>query len=407
LKKLFILLLIFTSGYIYSQEPEILTLQTYAGNLETTLPVITKEERFQYITIEFDIRTTFIPDFNIVFRFCDRNWNPYENLFLRNTGQDVAYNIDVKSLPVTVEEANYHFKGIFPNQYDNVSFPFSGKWRYYITDSNDTSVIYASGKFIVVNKDIPLTSVLKHEKLEDETFFPTDLAKVFNITTDFNLPDEFHPSYVSHIEIIENQKIYQPVIVDRTFNTNRRQYYWNGDRKFTFTARDIRPGNEYRKTDIRDSKIYAGKDVRAQFDGIEYSRFFKSPPKDMNGGFMIAKTEVFPTYLNVKFELSPPSENFGNVFLTGSFNNWRILPEYEMEFSGGYYTKTIMLKRGAYDYQYVAADIINDKITNEDWYILEGNNWETTNVYHLLLYYKDPQYGGYDRVVGYDLVLNR
>jgi hypothetical protein len=398
--RIFILLLLLSAD-IFSQEPVIKTLQVYAGDSETSLPVGGS------ITIEFDVQSEFIPDFNIVFRFCDKNWKPYENIFLRNSGQDIAYNIDANKLPVTVEEADYHYKGAFPNNFDNVSFPFSGKWMFFVTATNDTSDVYATGRFIIINREVELRSTLKHEKLEDETFFPTDLAKVFNITTTVNLPDELHPSFLSHLEIIENQLIHYPVIVDRKFNTNRRQYYWDGNRKFTFTARDLRPGNEYRKTDLRDSKIYAGKNVRAQFDGIEYSRFFKSPPRDMNGGFIISKTEVFPTYLNVLFEFRPPEENFGSIFLTGSFNNWLLLPEYEMENQAGLYKKTVTLKRGAYDYQYVAADVLNGQIINDDWYILEGNNWATKNVYHLLLYYTDPNYGGYDKVIGYDVVLNK
>jgi hypothetical protein len=396
----------FIQGLLSAQDPEIRTLQAYAGKNETTLPVVSEDENFNYLTIEFDIKSEFLPNLNLVFRFCDRNWRPYDNLFLRNTGQNAAYNLDVKRLPVTVEEAEYHFRGVFPNNYDEVEFPFSGNWMFYITDSNDTSIVHASGRFYVVYKDIKLATSLKHEKLEDENFHPVELAKVFNVTTAFTLPDELHPSNLSHVEIVENQRIYEPFIIDRGFNTNRRNYYWNGDREFTFTARDIRPGNEYRKTDIRDSRIFSSKDVRAQFDGIEYPRFFKSAPPDMNGGFISGRSDVYPTYLNVTFEIRPDND-YGSIFLTGAFNNWLILPEYEMKDVGGVYTKTIMLKRGAYDYQYVAADVVNGRIQDEDWYILEGNSWETTNVYHVFVYYTDPQYGGYDRIIGYAVQLNK
>jgi hypothetical protein len=389
-----------------AQQIEIKTLQAYAGDSETALPVITEDDRFSFLTIEFDVRSEFIPDLNVVFRFCDRNWHPYDNLFLRNSGRSIAYNLDVRRLPVTVEEAEYHFKGNFPNTYDLVDFPFSGKWRFYITDSNDTSIVYASGKFFVVYNELNLKSSLKYERLEDETFFPSELAKVFNVTAAFSLPDELHPSFVNHVEIVENQILYDPYIVDRSFNTSRRNYYWNGNRDFTFTARDIRPGNEYRKTDFRDSKLFPSKNIRAQFDGIEYPRFFKSAPRDLNGGFIISKADVFPTYLNVKFEIRP-DRDFGRIFLTGAFTNWLVLPEYEMENIDGVFTKIVTLKRGAYDYQYVVADVINGRIVNEDWYILEGNSHETTNVYHIFLYYTDPQYGGYDRIIGYTVQLNK
>ena len=73
----------------------------------------------------------------------------------------------------------------------------------------------------------------------------------------------------------------------------------------------------------------------------------------------------------------------------------------------GLYSKTIVLKRGIYDYQYVIADVINNVIKNDNWLYLEGNTWDTSNVYHVFLYYKDPNYGGYDRIIGYAKVVSR
>ena len=251
-------------------------------------------------------------------------------------------------------------------------------------------------------------ATFKKEQLEDKVYFPSDLAKIFNITAAFNIPDEMFPSFVDHVEIIENQKIYQPVIVDRNFNTNTRQFYWDGNRKFSFTARDIRPGNEYRQTDLRNTNVFNSKNVKAQFDGIEYSRFFKTAPQDINGGSILTNYKNdFAEYLNVTFSIRPPDEITGNIFLVGAFNNWQLLPEYELTNNYGLYTKTIELKSGIYDYQYVVADVINGVIKNDDWLVLEGNKWETTNVYHVFLYYKDPNYGGYDRIIGYSKIKSR
>jgi hypothetical protein len=249
---------------------------------------------------------------------------------------------------------------------------------------------------------------VKREQLEDKVYFPSDLARVFNVTANAFIPEELFPAYVDQVEIIENKKLYDPIVVDRSFNTNQRQFYWDGNRKFTFTARDIYPGNEYRHVDLRNINIFNTKNVKAQFDGLEYSRFFQTGPKDLNGGSLLTKfKDSYATYLNVTFSIRPPEEITGNIFLVGSFNNWQILPEYEMNNVGGIYSKTISLKRGIYDYQYVTADVINNVIRNENWVILEGNNWETTNSYSVFLYYRDPNYGGYDRIIGYQKVESR
>ena len=391
-------------GYSFPQDVTIKSLKAYSGK-ETDLPVLSGG---QSLSIEFDVQSDYEPFLTVIFRFCDRNWKPTNNIFLLNQGGYTAYDLEFYTLPATVTDVRYHIKGTFPDADGFVSFPFSGKWRYYITDSQDTSKVYADGKFYVVFNDVNLSTTIKNALLEDETFFPTDLAKVFNITSVLNLPEEFFPGYVDHLEIIENHKIEYPVIVDRNFNTNRRQYYWDGNRNFTFTARDIRPGNEYRQTDLRNFNKFGQREAKAQFDGLEYSRFFKQGREDLNGGFILTKfQDDYATYIDVTFSIRPPNSGFNNVYLVGSFNDWLVLPEYKMNDDYGVFKKTITLKRGIYDYQYVTADVINNSLKNIDWYSLEGNSYETINQYYLFLYYKDPNFGGYDRIIGYQKILSR
>jgi hypothetical protein len=209
------------------------------------------------------------------------------------------------------------------------------------------------------------------------------------------------------MEVIENHKTHYPYVVDRSFNTNLRQFYWDGSRKFTFTIRDIRPGNEYRQTDTRDFNKFTGKNVKAQFDGLEYSRFFKEGDPDLNGGeILLDFNNDYATYLNVNFSVRPPDQVYNNIFLVGAFNNWEIKPEYKMNEQGGIYSITIPLKRGIYDYQYVTGDISDGSVKNIDWNYLEGNSWDTSNYYYVFLYYNDPDLGGYDHIIGYAKILS-
>ena len=78
-----------------------------------------------------------------------------------------------------------------------------------------------------------------------------------------------------------------------------------------------------------------------------------------------------------------------------------------MNYSSGIFSKTIQLKRGVYDYQYVLADYQNGKINNPDWYILEGNSWETKNEYNIFVYYNEPTNGGYDRIIAHRKIISR
>ncbi len=391
------------ASFILSQDIVIKSLKVYAGSDETSFPVVVQNGNGPAkITIEFDVQSNYVPNFNIIFRFCDHNWVPYNNIFLSNQGKNTYYDMHYSLLPNTVKAANYHFRESFPDDRGYVAFPFSGKWMFFITDSQDTSIVYGSGKFYFIRNDLTVSDTLKKEQLTDKIYFPYDLAKVFNITTNFYLPSNFYPAQVSSVEIVDNHKIDYPYVVKRGDNTIKRSYYWNGDRNFSFIDRDILPGNEYRQVDLRNTNIFIANDVNAHLDGIEYSRFYQEGPSDLNGGSILTNyNNDYATYMNVTFSIRPPSDVTGGIWLVGAFNNWKLTPEYMMKNNYGVYSITIPLKRGIYDYQYVTGSLENGKVANPDWIILEGNSWATSNVYQIFVYYKDQNFGGYDRIIGY------
>ncbi len=255
----------------------------------------------------------------------------------------------------------------------------------------------------MVYPEFEISVNVKRDELEDKNYWPVELAKVFNVTTNFYLPSDFHPSNVDRIEIVENHLVDYPVVVDRNMNDLKRQFKWDADRKFTFVARDIQAGNEYRQADFRNHNLFAGPDVNAQLDGIEQSRFFLNPAgADLNGGEIYSDfKDEFSTYLNVNFSIRPPEEIYSDVFLVGAFNNWQLSPDYKMDNSGGLRSIKVQLKRGIFDYQYVVADYLNGQIQNADWLILEGNSWSTTKEFNIFLYYNEPQMGGYERIIGF------
>jgi hypothetical protein len=390
---------------LFSQEFVVKSLNIYTTDDPTSLPILTIDNK---LVIEFDVQGDFIPNMNIVFRFCDKGWIPTQNIFLLNSQYSTAYFLDFEELPLTlIDDARYHQKSTYPDNRDQVKFPFSGKWRFYVTDTQDTSIVYATGKFFVIKNDVDLDVKVKRDELEDKSYWPVELAKAINITTDFYLPDEFHPSFVDRIEIIDDQRTYYPIVIDRKTNTLFRYYKWDANRSFSFTARDIPAGNEFRQVDIRDYRKFVGKDLNAQLDGLEYSRFLLNPlKKDLNGGKIYSdyKNE-YSTYHNVTFSIRPPAEVTGSIFLVGAFNDWKLSTEYKMNESGGVYSITIPLKRGIYDYQYVVADLIDDQIENPDWLVLEGNTWLNTKEYDIFLYYNEQDKGGYERIIGYKQVV--
>jgi hypothetical protein len=400
LLKYFALLLLLT-GYdsIYTQDIQIKSLAIYTTDDRLALPVLTSENKF---IVEFDVLSDFEPTLSILFRFCEEGWMPTKNIFLLNQYRNSKQLFHFERLPVTVEDADYHFNGSFPDRDGFIELPFSGKWRFYITDRQDTSLVYAEGRFFVVNNQVNLHSALKTDELEDKNYWPVELAKVFNITTNFNLPDDFFPSYVDHLEIIQNRNIYETIVIERNANTLERQFKWDANRKFTYITRDIPAGNEYRQVDIRNFNFFSEKNVKAQRDGLEFSRFFLNAPPDLNGNkiYMDYK-DHYATYHNVTFSIRPPEDVYGDIFLVGAFDDWRLSSEYKLQSEAGIYSITIPLKRGIYDYQYIVGDDIDGEVVNADWLALEGNTWNNKKVYDIFLYYNEPSLGGYERIIGY------
>ena len=398
-------ILIFSS-YLFSQEFIVKSLNVYTTDSEIALPVITGGNN---LVIEFDLQANYIPNMNVVFRFCDKGWVPTKNNFLLNTSYSVAYFLDFDELPVTlVDDARYHHKSTYPDEKGQVRFPFSGKWRFYLTDTQDSSIVYGTGKFFVVSNQVEMDVALKRDELEDKTYWPVELAKRFSLTADFYLPEVFHPSFVDRMEIVDDHRNYYPIEVDRNTNTLFRFYKWDANRHFTFTARDIPAGQEFRQVDIRNTNLFVGRDLNAQLDGLEYSRFFLDYQKnDLNGGKIYENyRDEYSTYHNVTFSIRPPDDVYGDIFLVGAFNDWLLSPDYQMNNLNGVFSITTYIKRGIYDYQYVVGEVQDGKVVNTDWLILEGNTWKNKKEFDVFLYYNEQDNGGYERIIGYKRVNN-
>lgn len=375
-------------------------MQVYSGNDQLSIPlVINSKGMKQNLTIEFDIAARYEPNLVIEFKFCDLNWVPTTNIFLLNQGQNTTQTLWFETITIPNSGASYHYKGSFPN--NDITFPFPGKWIFVIRDSQNKNRIYEQGAFYVLHNSIPLKTETTKEIFEGTARDKVELNRVLSMEVNFVLPDSLLPSNVVGVEIIENRKLFSPIQVGK-INTGLRNFYYDGGHNFTFNARDIFPGNGYRRLDLRDKGKYSFPETNAKFDGVELSNYYTRVAHDLVGGEMIANYKnTYSQYLKVKFRLRVPENINRKVFLVGAFTNWLVLPEYELKLNNGMLTLDVELKRGEYDYQYVLGDIINDQVTNVDWYTLEGNFWETDNDYHIFVYYFTPDKGGYNRIIGY------
>lgn len=412
MKHLFIIF-IFFNQLLAQNLIEIKGLRTYSIKDETLPPIIVyndfdkngvEDTSNDFVVIEFDLKSTLKPNLQIIFQFCDKNWKPIDNLFLQNFGKDRFYNLQFSNAPNGVKSYNYTFKQIFPDERRQITFPFSGKYKFLITDFGNEQKVYGEGFFIVVYQKFPVTVSYLKEVIDDSLSDIMEFNRRDRIHVNVEIPKPFDVFRQSEIEIVQNQKFFFANII----NFNRKSRYEFGrylsSNVKQYVKRDFYPNNEYRQIDLTDVKKYPNDRLLTSFTGIDLTRKFNYGGQDFNGGMRLyRKDDIYNEYLDYRFELTLPFHPDGDVYLIGSFNNWRLAPENKMEKSGNYYSLIVNLKRGIYDYQYVIVKETqtSQKSININWVEIEGNNWNTKNVYYIFVYYNNPDYGGWDEIVAF------
>lgn len=395
---LFLLLLqVLFSESLYSSVPEVKALVCYKPPAGKNLPIINPDNG-EKITIEFDLSSNSYPEISLIFKPCDHTGIPLKDQYFYSRNENIFRNPAFEYLPVTVTDARYHFSGSFPDSRAGIDFFYRTKWMFLITDSFDTSRVFASGYFYVVADQASADAGFITESMYEAPLFPVDLSKALTMNINFKLPDGYFPDYFEAVEVIENNKFYEGKYYPGKMRSDSVLFRSADGSNYQISIRGIRPGNSYRQIDITNQSKYQGEQAYATPDGTETSRFYFRGDKDNNGSSIIAPFhELTSDYITIKFRFTQPEESKSHIYLNGSFNHWNPQRMIKMEKSGNSYTASLRLKRGIYDYQYVCSSA--EDINNYDPYLFEGNFFETDNRYTILFYYKDQQNRGYSKII--------
>jgi len=395
---------VFVSLNFAKEDYIIKSLRVFQANDQTSFPISILGSK---ITIEFDLKCDDLPNWEIHFVFCDKNWQPYESGLLRDDIYNTERNLWFEKLPFQSDAIDYHYTNSFPN--NNVKFPFSGKWMFFIQDAYNSDNIYAEGKFYVINNNIiDLKTTISDERMHGKNVVPAVFGEIWDFKISASVPDSLFVEKVNFVEIIENKKIEDPIIIEKTYDSEFNYYEIDSYNSLSFIVKNIQPGSAYRQVDLMNKSKHQTPKTDAQFDGIEVSNKFNPSKNDNFGGSKIMNYKnTNSEYLDVKFQIRTPDDYYKNIFLVGSFTNWDIYPDYKLVEKDGIFSTNVELKRGVYDYQYVVADIENNYLTNINWIELEGNSWATNREFYIFLFYKTDELGGYDKIIGYKKIRSR
>ena len=407
--------LVLLGACAYGQEFVVRGLSVYGQYGEDEVPVVVRDSTgapnasSRYITIQFDVEGKEPPPLKIRFLHCNRDWRPDRNLFVQDEVHNTSFVLDYVSSPNGVEYYSYRYRNRFPDDEDIVRFNYSGNWIFQLMD-NDEKNVYGTGRFFVVD-DISKADVSVTNDYLTEAVSP--LNQVHKVKVHVQLPNEVDGYFYTTVDVYQNWRFFNPYRID----VNDRDPYtivegFNRGYR-VFTIRNLLPGNEYRTLDISNTTRYPNRSIVRLVEGVDQPRPYWRTGKDRNGTALLNRfTGLNSDYLDVIFRLDLSSLNLqrilpGNtaVFVTGPFNQWNPTFEDKLEYDNleRCYVVRKLLRRGIYDYQYITGnwDEATQQVANQDWIVLEGNDWRTTDTYYTMIYYNDARFGGFDRIVGF------
>ncbi len=378
------------------------SIQFHPVGREMEMPII-KLGGGERLFLEFDDLYEDFVNYHYRVIHCDANWQPSSLMpaqYLSNF-QDFIINTFEYSTNALIPYTNYQLS--LPN--NQVNFTKSGNYLLVIFADGDKEDLVLSRRFMVYEDFVAVGGQIRRSSLVDDIDTHQEV--------DFTLS---HPNY--HIQnpfrdlkvvLMQNQRW------DNAIRNLKPQFVQNNQLVYNYDRENNFPGNnEFRFFDFKNTQTLTQNVSRIDRDSV-FTIFLKPDLskaisryavwEDINGNYVVRRLDAANSsseadYCYVDFLLSypAPSEE-GDLYLFGKFTDWKLLPEYKMQYDyvRNAYRIRVLLKQGYYNYAYALS---KDGSYSADLSLIEGSHWETENDYQLLVYNREVGIR-YDRLVGY------
>ena len=338
---------------------------------------------------------------------CNAGWRPdglVDTEFLDgfNEGliEDYAF-----SQATLLHYVNYQLT--IPNE--QVSPKLSGNYLLRIYDENDRDTTLLQIRFSIVEPKMKVAADVSSRTDIDYNGSYQQLAIALDTEgTDINNP------YTDIIVAIEqNGRQDNIATLTRPSRIAGTTLYWEHERDLIFEA-----GNEYRRMEIVSTN-YPGMNVESYTyaDPLYHATLLTDLPRadlpysydqTQFGRFRIreynsAEPDTEADYIVTHFALEMPEQPF-DIFIDGDLVQRQFSPESRMVFNRatGRYELALLLKQGAYNYQYLAVPAGSMRGSAAP---VEGNRYQTANQYLIKVYHRTPG-SRYDRLVGVTMAVS-
>lgn len=387
--------------------PQFKTLQVKVEGNDYAPPVITlgSDDR---VIISFDELTEEHSYLRYSLVHCNANWQPsglVDSEFV--DGFNLGYVNDYEYSQLTTTHY-VHYSIALPN--DEVRFTASGNYllRVFAEDNPDEPLLQA--RFMVseakamVAASVTSRTDVDYNGAHQQLSFEVDASKL-------NVQDMYNDL---KIMVSQNSRVDNEIVVGKPLRVSSNKAYYEHLTPLIFKA-----GNEYRRMETM-SVTYPGMRVaEIEYHEPYYHMTLETDKLRSVGQYLYDQTQfgrftireyssnqsdIEADYVLTHFSLNLPEQFDCGIFLDGDFTHRRFDDDSRMDFNRetALYEKTMLLKQGAYNYQYL---IVPSGKSAGMTAPIEGDFYETVNEYLIKVYYHRPG-ERYDRLVGVGLIFS-
>ncbi len=385
-------------NFLSAQTPDsiyvnnITTVRLYNYGNQFTMPIINLNSNDQ-VELHFDDLDADVKYYYYTYELCNSDWTP-ANLgqfdYIKGFTQSRITNYRLSS----IANARYtHYQAVLP---DRNCYPIrSGNYLLKVYLNGDTAQLAFTKRLMVVdNKAVIAARVVQP--------FAPDITRThqkLQFTIDIKGLNSFNAAQQIKVVVLQNNRwdIAMRSLAPAFIRGTILEY--NSENCGIFPG-----GKEWRWLDLRDFHLQSDRVLTADYKKSSTDVYLRPDGpregqryvyyRDNNGMSSIeAIRGINPfwegDYASVYFSFVPPNGiAYPNkdLYLFGQLTNYNFADSLKMVFNPekGKYETHLLMKQGYYDYTFIAADKNNPAIYNE----LDGNYYETENLYTILVYYK-------------------
>lgn len=382
------------------------TLEVYAiGTPRPDVPVIDLNNPAERIVVEFDELASDRRYLRYSLEHCDASWQPeglVDSEFLDGFNEGIVEDYDYSRATIV----HYvHYAIAVPNEQVRITQP--GNYLLKVYDESEPDETLLQARFGVTDNSAGVSATVTTRTDIDSNASHQQLGIRVD-TRHLNLADPFTDL---RVVITQNGRPDSEVTLVTPQRLGREEVIYEHLRPLIFEA-----GNVYRRFEtVTDN--YPGIGVESIDREAPVINFYLYPDEpratsphsyDLNlrGSYVVRSSltdrpATEADYGLVHFTLPTAPIAGYDIFLDGDLTDRRFGPESRMVYNHatGAYEASLLLKQGAYSYQYLAVPSGSGSMRGETSPV-EGDKYQTDNEYTVRVYHR-PKGSRFDRLAGY------